>query len=66
MSPSSLGCASGSPSTFGFAWVHSDSPRGRRIHSGSLRLTLVLVRAGGNIRVRLGSLGQAKGSLGSL
>ena len=55
----SLGCALGSSGLFGFAWVHSCAPKGRRVHWDLRGFTRVLLKVEVFIRVSVGSLGHA-------
>ena len=48
--------------SFGFAWVHSGPPRGRRVHSGSRRFTRAVLGVVAFIQVRLDSLRRDYGS----
>ena len=52
----SLGRAKGSCGAFGFAWVHSGTPRCLPVHSGSCVFTRSRLEVVGFIRVRVGSL----------
>ena len=61
----SLERALGSLGLFGFEWVHSGAPRGRRFHSSSHGFTRARVRVVGFVLERVGSLVRAYGLSGS-
>ena len=61
----SLGRVYGSSGTFGFAWVHTGTHRGRRVQTGLRGLTPARLGVGGFKRVPVGSLRHAYGSSGS-
>ena len=57
----SLGRASGSWGSLGFAWVHTGKPSGRRVNSGSRGFTLALKGVVNFIRVGVISSGRSRG-----
>ena len=62
----SLGCAKYWQGSFGFAWVHLDAPSGRRLHLVSRGFNWARLVVTGYIPVRLGSLGCAYLTPGSI